>query len=32
VAEERANEFTDYPIHIIGSGQASDMALHDRPT
>jgi len=31
VAEERAREFTDYPIHIIGSGQASDSALHDRP-
>ncbi|MGD8406637.1 MAG: beta-ketoacyl synthase N-terminal-like domain-containing protein [Anaerolineales bacterium] len=30
VAEERAMEFTDYPIHIIGSGQASDAALHDR--
>ncbi|HEX5837910.1 MAG TPA: beta-ketoacyl synthase N-terminal-like domain-containing protein [Anaerolineales bacterium] len=31
VAEERAYEFTDHPIHIIGSGQASDSALHDRP-
>lgn len=31
VAEERAHEFTDHPIHIIGSGQASDSALHDRP-
>ncbi len=31
VAEERAREFTDHPIHIIGSGQASDSALHDRP-
>jgi len=30
VAEERAREFTDHPIHIIGSGQASDAALHDR--
>jgi acetyl-CoA C-acetyltransferase len=30
VAEERAKEFTDHPIHIIGSGQASDFALHDR--
>jgi len=30
VAEERAKEFTDNPIHIIGSGQASDAALHDR--
>ncbi|MBI5842571.1 MAG: hypothetical protein HZB19_20980 [Chloroflexi bacterium] len=31
VAEERMREFTDHPIHIIGSGQASDSALHDRP-
>lgn len=31
VAEERAKEFTDHPIHIIGSGQASDATLHDRP-
>lgn len=31
VAEDRAHEFTDHPIHIIGSGQASDAALHDRP-
>ncbi|MBI5934375.1 MAG: hypothetical protein HY867_11760 [Chloroflexi bacterium] len=31
VAAERAHEFTDHPIHIIGSGQASDSALHDRP-
>ena len=30
VAEERAKEFTDHPIQIIGSGQASDVALHDR--
>jgi acetyl-CoA acetyltransferase len=30
VAAERAHEFTDTPIHIIGSGQASDVALHDR--
>jgi acetyl-CoA C-acetyltransferase len=30
VAEERAHEFTDHPIHIIGSGQASDSVLHDR--
>ncbi len=30
VAEERAKEFSDHPIHIIGSGQASDAALHDR--
>jgi acetyl-CoA C-acetyltransferase len=31
VAEERAREFTDHPVHIIGTGQASDAALHDRP-
>jgi acetyl-CoA C-acetyltransferase len=31
VAEEVANSFTGDPIHIIGSGQASDVALHDRP-
>lgn len=31
VAAERAHEFSDHPIHIIGSGQASDAALHDRP-
>jgi len=31
VAEERAREFSDHPIHIIGSGQASDATLHDRP-
>ncbi len=31
VAEERAGEFSDHPIHIIGSGQASDATLHDRP-
>jgi acetyl-CoA C-acetyltransferase len=30
VAAERAAEFTDIPIHIIGSGQASDSSLHDR--
>jgi acetyl-CoA C-acetyltransferase len=30
VAEERAHEFTDHPIRIIGSGQASDYALHGR--
>ena len=30
VAEEIARNFTDSPIHIIGSGQASDYALHDR--
>lgn len=30
VAEERVGEFTDHPIHILGSGQASDAPLHDR--
>jgi acetyl-CoA acetyltransferase len=30
VADEIANQFTDHPLHIIGSGQASDVALHDR--
>jgi acetyl-CoA C-acetyltransferase len=30
VSEEIANHFTDDPIHIIGSGQGSDVALHDR--
>ncbi len=30
VAAERAHEFSDHPIHIIGSGQASDTALHNR--
>lgn len=30
VAEERAKDFTDTPIFVIGSGQASDAALHDR--
>lgn len=30
VSGERAKEFTDSPIYIIGSGQASDHALHDR--
>jgi acetyl-CoA C-acetyltransferase len=31
VSEELAQSYTDDPIHIIGSGQASDGALHDRP-
>lgn len=31
VAEELARSFTDAPLAIIGSGQASDRALHDRP-
>ena len=30
VAEDRAKDFSEHPIHIIGSGQASDAALHDR--
>ncbi len=30
VAEEIAKNFTDDPLHIIGSGQASDYPLHDR--
>lgn len=30
VSEEIASRFTDAPLHIIGSGQASDVALHDR--
>ncbi len=31
VSEEIATQFSDNPIYIIGSGQASDSALHDRP-
>ncbi len=30
VGEELAKSFTDAPLHVIGSGQASDTALHDR--
>jgi acetyl-CoA C-acetyltransferase len=30
VSEDIAKQFTDHPLHIIGSGQASDVALHDR--
>ncbi len=30
-SEEVARSLTDAPLHIIGSGQASDAALHDRP-
>ncbi|MEN8174043.1 MAG: beta-ketoacyl synthase N-terminal-like domain-containing protein, partial [Chloroflexota bacterium] len=30
VAEDVAKRFTDHPLHIIGSGQASGYALHDR--
>ncbi|MCA9976927.1 MAG: thiolase domain-containing protein, partial [Anaerolineales bacterium] len=32
VSEEVARQFTDDPIYIIGSGQASDGALHSRPS
>ncbi len=31
VAADQAQRYTDHPIHIIGTGQASDAALHDRP-
>jgi acetyl-CoA C-acetyltransferase len=30
VGEELARSFTDRPLYLIGSGQASDVALHDR--
>jgi len=30
VADDLAKEFTDYPLKIIGSGQASDYPMHDR--
>lgn len=30
VSEDLAPSFSDRPLHIIGSGQASDVALHDR--
>jgi acetyl-CoA C-acetyltransferase len=30
VADDIAKEFTDHPLKIIGSGQASDYPLHDR--
>jgi acetyl-CoA C-acetyltransferase len=30
VAEDLAPSLSDRPIHIVGSGQASDVALHDR--
>lgn len=32
VAEEIAHQFTDHPIYIVGSAQASGSALHDRPS
>lgn len=31
VSEELANSFSDTPLFVIGSGQASDVTLHDRP-
>jgi acetyl-CoA acetyltransferase len=30
VGEDLATKFSDAPLYIIGSGQASDVALHDR--
>ena len=30
VAEELATQFSDAPLYIVGSGQASDYPLHDR--
>jgi acetyl-CoA C-acetyltransferase len=30
VSEELAPSFSDAPLYVIGSGQASDVALHDR--
>ncbi|MFC2028642.1 beta-ketoacyl synthase N-terminal-like domain-containing protein [Chloroflexota bacterium] len=30
VAEDLARSFSEHPLYIIGSGQASDVALHDR--
>jgi acetyl-CoA C-acetyltransferase len=30
VPEERAHDYSDAPLYIIGTGQASDVALHDR--
>lgn len=32
VSEDLAKKYTDHPIYIVGSGQASDGALHDRET
>ncbi len=32
VSEEIARNFTEKPLHIIGSGQGSDGATHSRPT
>ena len=30
VSEDLARRFSEDPVYIIGSGQASDTALHDR--
>jgi acetyl-CoA C-acetyltransferase len=30
VSEDIARQFTDNPLYVLGSGQASDVALHDR--
>jgi acetyl-CoA C-acetyltransferase len=30
VREDMARSFTDHPLYVIGSGQASDVALHER--
>jgi acetyl-CoA C-acetyltransferase len=32
VSEEIARRFTDKPLYLVGSGQASDGATHSRPT
>lgn len=32
VSEDLARKFSDRPIYVVGSGQASDGALHDRDT
>ncbi len=32
VSEDLARQFSEAPVYIIGSGQASDAATHDRPT
>ncbi len=32
VSEDLATQFSDNPLYIIGSGQASDVSLHDRTT
>ena len=32
VSEDLARQFTDNPLYVIGTGQASDGATHDRPT